>query len=120
MDQPPLAPLFTRVAVAVFGFSPIGLRLFPVLAGTGVVVGAAATARRLGGGRYAQVVAAGAMACAPVLLAGALLGRRAIVLDAAYAAHPERFVNKRPAPPELPGVAWINKPQPQDGAQNNS
>jgi hypothetical protein len=33
------------------------------------------------------------------------------VLDAAYAAHSERFVGKPPAPPELPPAAWINKPQ---------
>ena len=39
--------------------------------------------------------------------------QRARVLDAAYAAHPERFVRKPPAPPELPTAAWINKP-PQD------
>jgi putative transposase len=37
--------------------------------------------------------------------------QRAIVLDAAYAAHPERFVNKRPTPPRLPGPAWINPPK---------
>jgi putative transposase len=37
--------------------------------------------------------------------------QRAKVLDAAYAAHPERFVGKPPAPPELPTAAWINKPQ---------
>ena len=36
---------------------------------------------------------------------------RAVVLDAAYAAHPERFVTKPPAPPKLPTVAWINQPQ---------
>ena len=36
---------------------------------------------------------------------------RARVLDAAYAAHPERFVNGPPAPPPLPGPAWINKPK---------
>ena len=36
--------------------------------------------------------------------------RRAQVLDAAYAAHPERFVNKPPQPPQLPTVAWINPP----------
>jgi putative transposase len=35
---------------------------------------------------------------------------RACVLDAAYAAHPERFVRQPPAPPELPTAAWINKP----------
>jgi putative transposase len=37
--------------------------------------------------------------------------RRAAILDAAYAAHPERFVRKPPTPPELPGPAWINKPE---------
>jgi putative transposase len=35
---------------------------------------------------------------------------RAAVLDAAHAAHPERFVGKPPAPPCLPEVVWINKP----------
>ena len=36
---------------------------------------------------------------------------RANVLDAANARHPERFVRKQPAPPELPTAAWINKPK---------
>ncbi len=40
---------------------------------------------------------------------------RARVLDAAYAAHPERFVNGRPTPPKLPGPAWINEPKEVDG-----
>jgi putative transposase len=35
---------------------------------------------------------------------------RAQVLDAAYAAHPERFVRTPPQPPELPTAASINKP----------
>jgi putative transposase len=35
---------------------------------------------------------------------------RARILGAAYAAHPERFVRQPPVPPQLPGVAWINKP----------
>ena len=42
---------------------------------------------------------------------------RGRVLDAAYAAHPERFVNKAPTPPRLPGAAWINKPVPEELAQ---
>jgi putative transposase len=37
--------------------------------------------------------------------------QRAQVLEAAYAAHPERFVNKPPVPPRLPGPAWINPPK---------
>jgi putative transposase len=37
--------------------------------------------------------------------------QRGLVLDGAYAAHPERFVRKRPEPPALPTVAWINEPK---------
>jgi putative transposase len=37
--------------------------------------------------------------------------RRADVLSAAYAAHPERFVRKPPTPPALPTAVWINQPQ---------
>jgi putative transposase len=33
---------------------------------------------------------------------------RGLVLDAAYATHPERFVNRRPVPPPLPKPAGIN------------
>lgn len=35
---------------------------------------------------------------------------RAQVLNAAYGAHPERFVRKPPEAPKLPAAAWINKP----------
>jgi putative transposase len=35
---------------------------------------------------------------------------RGAVLDAAFAAHPERFVRKPPVPPALPDMVWINKP----------
>jgi putative transposase len=37
--------------------------------------------------------------------------RRQSALDAAYAAHPERFVGGRPTPPELPKEVWINQPK---------
>jgi putative transposase len=33
------------------------------------------------------------------------------VLTAAYLAHPERFVRKPPAPPDLPAGSWINPPE---------
>jgi len=36
--------------------------------------------------------------------------KRQEVLDAAYAAHPERFVGGRPTPPQLPKEVWINQP----------
>ncbi len=35
---------------------------------------------------------------------------RAAVLSAAYAAHPERFVNRPPQPEALPTEVWINRP----------
>lgn len=42
--------------------------------------------------------------------------RRAEVLTAAYAAHPERFVRKLPEPPALPTAAWINQPTKEDNS----
>ena len=35
---------------------------------------------------------------------------RTVVLSAAHAAHPERFVRQPPVPPLLPRPAWINRP----------
>jgi putative transposase len=42
--------------------------------------------------------------------AAAVRAGRALVLTAAYRAHPERFVRRPPAPPELPAGSWINPP----------
>jgi putative transposase len=36
--------------------------------------------------------------------------QRQQTLDAAYAAHPHRFGQRRPQPPKAPTVAWINQP----------
>lgn len=36
--------------------------------------------------------------------------QRQSTLDAAYAAHPERFGHRRPQAPKLPQAAWINQP----------
>jgi putative transposase len=44
-------------------------------------------------------------------LAPAVIGRRRAVLDAAYLAHPERFVRRAPEPLPAPVAVWINKPQ---------
>jgi hypothetical protein len=73
VDQPPLAPLLTRVATALFGTSPSAVRLFPALAGGAVVLVTGATARVLGARGTAQTLAAAAMGCAPVTLAAAHL-----------------------------------------------
>lgn len=42
----------------------------------------------------------------------AVLAERQAALDAAYAAHPERFVHGPPKAPEPPSVVWINPPLP--------
>jgi putative transposase len=49
-------------------------------------------------------------------LAEQIREKRAGVLDAAYTAHPERFVRKPPRPPELPTGSWINKPDDTEEA----
>jgi putative transposase len=43
--------------------------------------------------------------------AAALTQRRAVTLDAAFAANPIRFKGITPKPPELPTAAWINPPK---------
>jgi putative transposase len=45
--------------------------------------------------------------------AGEIRAQRASTLDAAYAANPARFGYRRPTPPTLPTVAWINEPSPE-------
>lgn len=42
--------------------------------------------------------------------AQAIHDQRTEVLAAAYAARPERFIQRPPVPPALPTAAWINKP----------
>jgi putative transposase len=45
-------------------------------------------------------------------LAHAVRVERQLVLDRAYAAHPERF-RRPPSAPRLPEAAWINQPEPE-------
>ena len=46
--------------------------------------------------------------------AEAVYEQRQQVLEAAYQDHPERFVQGRPTPPELPTAVWINPPTAAD------
>ncbi|WP_436528451.1 IS3 family transposase [Actinoplanes sp. HUAS TT8] len=46
--------------------------------------------------------------------AGQIRQQRQHTLDAAWAAHPQRFGRRRPQPPRLPDRAWINKPDDND------
>ena len=69
VEFPPLTALLSAFARLVFGYSLVGFRVFPVLAGAISVVVAALVARELGGGRRAQIVAAAGVGFAPILLA---------------------------------------------------
>jgi hypothetical protein len=73
VDQPPVAPILTRLGTTLFGTSPTAVRIFPALAGGAIVVGTGATAAALGGRRFAQLLAALAMACTPITLGSAHL-----------------------------------------------
>ena len=49
-----------------------------------------------------------------------VLTQRQLVLDAAYLAHPERFVRKAPTVQPLPDMVWINKPVSSDSSERNT
>jgi putative transposase len=44
-----------------------------------------------------------------------VIAARRLVLEEAFRAHPERFVRKRPEPPQLPAAVWINPPAKAEG-----
>ena len=68
VDHPPFTPLMARVSRLLFGDSLAGLRLFPALAGAATVVLAGLIARKLGGGRLAQALAATSVIFSGVIL----------------------------------------------------
>lgn len=69
IDQPPLIAFAAWFARHVLGSSLVSIRLLPVLAGAGVVFFTGILARELGGGRFAQLLAATAILFAPAYLA---------------------------------------------------
>lgn len=68
VDHPPLAPLILAGWTAIFGDSALSLRFLPALSGAATIVMAGLTARRLGGGKAAQTIAALAVAAVPVAM----------------------------------------------------
>jgi hypothetical protein len=68
VDQPPLSIALLRLNRLFFGDSLFALRLLPAVAGAAVVVLAGLTARRLGGGKFAQGLAACCVIVAPLML----------------------------------------------------
>lgn len=69
VDQPPLIAVFAWFASHVFGHSIVALRILPVLAGAAAVYLTGILARELGGGAFAQCLAALSVLFAPAFLA---------------------------------------------------
>ena len=69
VDQPPLIPLLAALMHALFSNSLTMFRLIPALAHAGTVALTAETARKLGGGNWAQLLAGTAAFLCPLLLA---------------------------------------------------
>jgi hypothetical protein len=69
VDFPPLTAFQAWLTRALFGDSPWSIRLLPALFGAGLVLVTGAMTRRLGGGAFAQLLAALCVLVAPVYLA---------------------------------------------------
>ncbi|WP_051731700.1 ArnT family glycosyltransferase [Kitasatospora phosalacinea] len=75
VDQPPLVAIVAKVEIAVFGDNLFGLRVVPALLAAVAVLLAPLTARELGGGRRAQLLAASmAFASGLVMYTGHIMG----------------------------------------------
>jgi len=68
VDQPPLSIFVLAIVRFLFGESLIAIRIFPAIAGAATVFLAGLMARQLGGGRFAQFLAAFAVLTSPVVL----------------------------------------------------
>jgi hypothetical protein len=79
VDMPPLTALQAWLARSLFGDSMLAIRLFPALAGAGIVLLTGAIVRELGGKRFAQGLAALTVAVAPAyLLVGSYLSMNSV------------------------------------------
>jgi 4-amino-4-deoxy-L-arabinose transferase-like glycosyltransferase len=80
MDFPPAIAMVAEVSRALLGESLVGLRFFPALFGAAILVVAGATARELGGGKIAQVLAGFCVLTSPLFLRAANL-LQPVVMD---------------------------------------
>jgi len=70
VDHPPLTVWVAWLSRNVLGDSPLGVRLLPILAGAALVWLTGRLAREMGGGRFAQAMAALAVVVVPIYLVG--------------------------------------------------
>jgi hypothetical protein len=68
VDQPPLIALVAWLVRHTLGTSLLAIRFLPAVAGAATVLLTGAITRQLGGGRFAQALAALGVACSPVYL----------------------------------------------------
>ena len=68
VDYPPVTPMLAWLNTSIFGVSPWTLRLFPAIAGAVVVFLTGMSARELGGGRGASILASVVALMTPLLL----------------------------------------------------
>ncbi len=68
VDHAPMIPWLAKLSLTLFGESLRGIRFFPALAGFFTVLFTGLLARRMGGGTFAQALAALAVMIAPVFL----------------------------------------------------
>jgi 4-amino-4-deoxy-L-arabinose transferase-like glycosyltransferase len=80
MDFPPLIAIMGNLQTAIFGHTLAAARVFPALEGCAILILAALIARELGGGRFAQGLAALPMLTAGIFLRPANLFQP-VVLD---------------------------------------
>jgi 4-amino-4-deoxy-L-arabinose transferase-like glycosyltransferase len=69
VEFPPVTALLSALARVLFGWSLVGFRTFPLLAGIGTLAVGALVARELGGSRRAQTIAAVVVGFSPLLVA---------------------------------------------------
>ena len=71
---PPLTPFLGRISLELFGLSLVGIRVFPAIAQSVVLILGGLMVRELGGTRLAQIIGALAVATSPISLnSGSLL-----------------------------------------------
>jgi 4-amino-4-deoxy-L-arabinose transferase-like glycosyltransferase len=97
-DHPPMIAWLIGTGAAILGDSPIGVRLFPIVAGSIGILATAATARRIGGGD-AAMIAAGALTALPLASAGLVLATPDAPLLATFAVALYAVVRALECPP---------------------